>query len=88
MKYLKKLKNINKMIIKKLKILKMEKLLIKKNKIIHKRLSELTRKLISPNISDIPTIIQILENDSLNEIKKIKIFMKLINFYKSNSLLN
>ena len=30
MKYLKKLKNINKMIIKKLKILKMEKILIKK----------------------------------------------------------
>ena len=39
-------------------------------KFIDKGLSELTRKLISPNISDRPNILEILENDTLNETKK------------------
>ncbi len=39
-------------------------------KFINKGLSELTRKLISPNISDRPNILQILENDMLNETQK------------------
>ena len=39
-------------------------------KFINKGLSKLTRKLISPNISDRPNILQILENDMLNETQK------------------
>ena len=39
-------------------------------KFIDKGLGELTRKLLSSNISDRPNIIQILENESMNETKK------------------
>ena len=39
-------------------------------KFIDKGLSELTRKLISPNISDRPNILEILENNTLNETRK------------------